>query len=292
MSNNTSVELIAGCYKVFNTNYGILEEWDRFVLLICLVIAFVFINTSSIMLIYALLKTNTVCRMTTKIFIYLSSCDLLTGLFTVPLQIVSITMGSNVPCVIVGMQAFFNAFGPIASMCAIFTLTVMRYLAIKKPLKKIDNQTIFFALFLQIVLSLLLSTIYTYLSLSPYITVAMGIYLLVTALFVFVFITIVVILNIIVHLALKVKKDDSSRVRTESVIRNVHQREATNMLLILSILLLVCYFPNAVSFSVIGYNIIINNSQKNSFYREYTPWTHYLVLLNSGFNSFAYIQRN
>jgi len=118
----------------------------------------------------------------------------------------------------------------------------------------------------------------------------MGIYLLVTALFVFVFITISVILNVIVHITLKSKKDNN-RVRSESVMRNIHQKEATSTLLILSVMLSVCYFPNALSFSVIGYNIISDNIEKSSSYRQYTPWTHYLVLLNSGFNSFAYILR-
>jgi len=285
---NVSTMSSIQCFKIFHKEPNI-KRWDRAALLACLITEFFFIIISSTMLIYALVKTNRILSITTKLFIYLSTCDLWIGLCTIPLQLFAICFGSRTPCAVVGVQAFSNSFFPLVSTWTIVTLTVLRYLAIKKPLIKVHNGTVLFALFMQLLLSVGFSSVYVYYSMQPQLSTVMGIYLIVVSVFIFFVIGNSILLNFTVHMALRHKRENV--IRTQSMTRNIRQKEASNTLLILLILLSICYLPNGISFLTTAYNILSHNLDKDHAYRLYTPWTHNIMLLNSGFNSFAYIMR-
>ena len=96
-----------------------------------------------------------------------------------------------------------------------------------------------------------------------------------------------VAINTFLHFSLSKKRP----IRKNSTVSRASQRNATNTLLLLSLILVLCYFPNGVAFGIIGYHVIGQNTVK-SVYRDYVPWAHIPMVLNAGINSFVYIVRN
>jgi len=273
------------CYRIFNEDS--FNNWNRISLLSCLVFSFCFITTSNIMLIHGLRKTNNTFSVTTKLFIFLSISDLATGLITCPMQILMLTLGDQSSCLLVGIQAFVNAFTPLLSMFTILTMSVLRYTSMQSPLKRANEKNVYFWLSLQGSVALSLTVWYVTTSQELATTKSLGIFLtVVTALCVLVNGASVAI-NVFLHFALTKKRP----IRRNSTVSRSKQREATNTLLLLSVILVFCYFPNGVAFGVIGYYVMVDNPLRTT-YRDYVPWAHIPMVLNAGVNSFVYIMRN
>ena len=273
------------CYQIFNE--ADFDNMNRRLLLCFLVFAFFFITTSNILLINGLRRTNRTFTTTTKLFIFLSCSDLVTGVFTCPMQILMIVLGARSTCLQVGIQAFFNAFTPLLSMFTLLTISVLRCNSMQSPLKRMKERQVFLWLALGACIAFLLTVWYINTSQKPKVTISLGIFLIVvTALCVLVNGASVVI-NTFLHFVLSKKK----LIRKNSTVSQTSQRDATITLLILSVILVLCYFPNGVAFGIIGYHVIGQNTVK-SVYREYVPWAHIPMVMNAGINSFVYIVRN
>ncbi|XP_066936476.1 uncharacterized protein [Clytia hemisphaerica] len=274
------------CYRIFNEDS--FNNLNRKLLLSFLIFAFCFINASNIMLIHGLRRTNRTFSTTTKLFIFLSSSDLVTGLITCPMQVIMLSLGVQSTCLQVGIQAFFNAFTPLLSMFTLLTMSILRCISMQRPLKRTKEQHVWMWLMCQVVIALILTIWYVDISQKSNTTQSLGIFLIVvTALCVLVNGASVVI-NTFLHFSLSKNKPIR---KNSTVTRAKQQKGATNTLLILSIILVLCYFPNGVAFGVIGYHILGRNTVK-TVYRDYVPWAHIPMVLNAGINSFVYIIRN
>lgn len=273
------------CYRIFNEED--FNSTNRILLLSFLIFAFIFITISNILLIHGLRKTKRTFTTTTKLFIFLSSSDLVTGLITCPLQIFMIILGARSTCYQVGIQAFFNAFTPLLSMFTLLTISILRCNSMQSPLKRMKEKHVFMWLLFGACIALLLTIWYIDTSQKPEVTMSLGIFLIVvTALCVLVNGASVAI-NTFLHFSLSKKRP----IRKNSTVSRASQRNATNTLLLLSLILVLCYFPNGVAFGIIGYHVIGQNTVK-SVYRDYVPWAHIPMVLNAGINSFVYIVRN
>ena len=275
------------CYRIFNKDS--FNNLNRKLLLSFLIFAFCFINASNIMLIHGLRRTNRTFSTTTKLFIFLSSSDLVTGIITCPMQVIMLTLGIESTCLQVGIQAFFNAFTPLLSMFTLLTMSVLRCLSMQRPLKRTKEKHVWMWLMCQVAIALMLTIWYVDISQKSNTTQSLGIFLIVvTALCVLVNGASVVI-NTFLHFNLS-KKNKPIR-KNSTVTRAKQQKGATNTLLLLSIILVLCYFPNGVAFGVIGYHILGRNTVK-TVYRDYVPWAHIPMVLNAGINSFVYTSHN
>ena len=288
-TNTTPFHLAApsksSCYRIFNEEH--FDNANRSLLLVCLAFSFFFINISNFLLIHGLWKTKKHFTTTTKLFIFLSCSDLVTGVITCPMQILMITLGVRSTCLQVGIQAFFNAFTPLLSMFTLLTISSLRYNSMQSPLKRMKESQVFVWLALGACIALLLTSWYTDISQKSEVTLSLGIFLIVVTALCVLINGASVAINTFLHFVLSKKKP----IRRNSTVTQTSQRNATNTLLILSVMLVLCYFPNGVAFGIIGYHVIGKNTVK-SMYREYIPWAHIPMVLNAGINSFVYIIRN
>ena len=273
------------CYRIFNEDR--FNNWNRISLLSFLIFSFCFITISNILLIHGLRQTNKTFSVTTKLFIFLSCSDLVTGLITCPIQILMLALGEQSPCLLVGIQAFFNAFTPLLSMFTLLTMSMLRYASMQRPLKRTSEKNIYFSLLLQASVALSLTVWYVTTSQESATTKSLGIFLIVVTALCVIVNGASVAINVFLHFSLSKKRP----IRKNSTVSRSKQREATNTLLLLSIILVFCYFPNGVAFGIIGYHVMANNSLRTT-YRDYVPWAHIPMVLNAGINSFVYIIRN
>lgn len=281
-NNNTPSESVL-CFSYEKS----FRQENLLILFICTSMMTIFSIITSSMLIYGLIKTNKVLSMTTKLFIYLSICDIVIGFVVLPNQLVSMRL--QLPCTMIVTRAFINIIGINFSMFIILTLTVLRYLSINNPLQKVQDRKVYIALFVELALLPGFSFIYVYLSYKPELSIMMGILLLFCAVYMLVFVIISVALNIILQKTLQGKQ--KSCVTTQSKIRMVRQKKAIDTLLTLLVVMIVCYLPGTVAVSVTAYNYLSNKTQTNLVWRHSKQWATFTIGLNSSLNSLVYILR-
>ena len=272
------------CYRIFTKST--FQQWPQLLLFLGMVLAFFCIIILNVLLIVALIKTNRNISITTKLFIYLSCCDLITGLVTIPTHIVAMVLGENSSCFLIGLQAFFNTFPVIQTMSTIFTLSVFRFIAINKPLKKIDDKTLYVVLAGHFIVSVLLSLWYLRNSLVEEIGKEMGYLLILATNYFLILIGSSVIINIFLHFKLKKNRTVSMKIGCSKSTKR--HKNAIVTMVILTLTMIVCYLPNGIFFTVVGYNIL--RDMKYS-YRSYAPLPHFIMLTNAGWNSLVYIFR-
>ena len=273
------------CYRIFTSNT--FEQWPQSMFFWAMVLAFVFIVGLNTFLMVALIKTNPKqLTVTTKLFIYLTFWDLVIGLVTIPTQLVSIIIGESSSCLLIGLQAFLNAFSPQQSMSTIFTLSLFRYITITKPLTRIGVKHLYTALTVNFVMSIAISLWYLKNSMVQEIDKEMGYFLITITAYVLLVIGGSIILNMSLYYKLMKRWKESLVIGiNQSTERHKH---ANVTMILLTVILIICYVPNGISFSVFGYRIITNAKQS---YRSYTPLAHFIMLSNAGFNSLTYILR-
>lgn len=272
------------CFRIYSTST--FQEWPQLSLFTALVFAFFFINILNILLIIALMKTNKTSTVTTKLFIYLSFCDLITGLVTLPTQMIVMGLGQSTSCFLIGFQTFFGAFPPLQSMSTIFTMSLFRFISINKPLKQISNKSLYIILTGHFCISVIISLWYLRNILVQQIGHGMGYFLVAATCYIFLVIGSSVTMNIFLHFKLKKERKVSFNIGfTQSTRR---QKNAIMTLIILTSILIICYLPNMIAYSLVGHSILTNTPNP---YRRLTPITGFLMLTNSGFNSLAYILR-
>ena len=272
------------CFRIYTTST--FQEWSQLSLFIAMFFAFFFINIINILLIIALVKTSRTITVTTKLFIYLSFCDLITGLVTIPTQMIVMGLGESSSCFLIGFQTFFRAFPPLQSMSTIFTLSLFRFIKISKPLKQIENKTLYIILAGHFCVSVTISLWYLRNTLVKQIGYDMGYFLIVATCYVLLIIGSSVIINIFLHFKLKKKRKVSTKKGfTQSTLR---QNNAITTLIILTSILIICYLPNGIAFSLVGHSVFTNTPNP---YRSLAAISNFMMLINAGFTSLAYILR-
>lgn len=272
------------CFRIYTTST--FQEWPQLSLFIAMVFAFFFINILNILLIIALIKTNRTITVTTKLFIYLACCDLITGLVTIPTQMIVMGLGESSSCFVIGFQTFFSAFPPLQSMSTIFTMSLFRFITINKPLKQFGSRTLYVILTGHFCVSVTISLWYLRNTLVDQIEHEMGYFLVAATGYIFLVIGSSVIINIFLHFKLKKKRKYSAKIGfTQSTIRH---KNAIMTLIILNTILIICYLPNGIAYSLVGYSILTNTPNQ---YRSFTPIAGFMMLTNAGFTSLAYILR-
>ena len=281
--NTTAFEsMICDRYK------GTLHQWDIMFLFICTIMAIIFIIATSSMLIYGLVKTNKLLSITSKIFIYISICDLVNGFIVIPIQLLN--MALKLPCLLAVTQDILHVIIISMSLYTLITLTVLRYIAINNPLRKIKNRTVHIVLFIGLMLSIANASAYFYTSHKQELLILMGILLFLIAVIIMTFLMVSISLNIILRRSLR-KRSCAIKKSIRSKMHMVSKEKATTTLLILLVVILICYLPTVIATGYTAYHILAKNENYYLVWHRSARWSTYVYSLASGFNSLVYMLR-
>ena len=273
---------------------------------ISLFIITAFVLISNLMLIHGFHKTSRPFTKVTKLFILLSVFDMMSCIGSFLLVVVSL-IGPNFPCIVFIIIFAFDNFNFYFVVMIFATICTLRFVAFKRPFKRINNWTVYGALIIEFMISLAFA-VATYLlfresnlRLMAYATlIAIS---ALTCLVIGVF-----IINILsyVHLSRSInrkKKINNASVELDnpsSTTSNCQQhqgdisqgesderkREAVKTLIIITLFYTLCYLPLIIYDILVAYWL---NTGKHFDFESmyYTP-----ALTNGGLNSLIYILRN
>jgi len=117
--------------------------------------------TNSLMII-GIWKTNRKLTRIHKILIYTSSTDLIVGIFAIPYLIASRMLNKST-CLNDIIAISVGVVVSEESHQTILTLSIMRYVSLKSPFKRLRDSTIIKVVIMQLFISIVKSTIYSYL---------------------------------------------------------------------------------------------------------------------------------
>jgi hypothetical protein len=152
-----------GCFTLFtpeavHNTHGIVLVTGYFI------IAFLVLITNSALLI-GLYKTNTILTVAQRLFVLMSSMDLVIGLVFLPLQIYMITTSERQSCGLVMIQAFVSMFFPFMSGLVLLLIVIHRFfLVVNINITKrlAQRRNVRACLFMATVFSASMSTWYVY----------------------------------------------------------------------------------------------------------------------------------
>ena len=246
---------------------------------------------ANIMLIYGFYKTSRPFSIVTKLFIYLSVSDALTG---VGFSLTTGTMMYMIKkkyCFVLLVLWGFNHFQFMFGTSVFLTISVLRFIALRWPLKRIRARYVYYFMVAQFFVEIIL----TY---TP-MTVRLQQKTLSSKMFkmsryipsvLILFIALTFLINIMSYVQLqRVKKDDRNSDielgHTTSVQEQTQfkqKREAVKTLLLITLCYLICYLP---------YTIFMFAYQLDGSRRRIRYVLFYINLANGGLNSLVYIFR-
>jgi len=217
------------------TNKSIEESYAMFFLSF---LAMFNLLTNSLMII-GIWKTNKKLTNTHKLLIYTSAMDLLIAFFVVPFFIASRLLVKN-SCFNVMIAMSVGIFITEDSKQTIFTLSIMRYISLHSPLRRIRNSSIIKVAFLQMLIAIAMSVLNFCLY---YLTTNLKSYTaewLIFSLFTIACILAAVICNLLSRHTLLNKKDiQQSEQHLE------RHGKAVKRLLLICLCNILCYSPNS-----------------------------------------------
>ena len=272
-----------------NQSINTIQQHMVYQMVIFYAVTVVFVLTSNLMLIYGFYKTSRPFKIITKLFIYLSICEVAFILCYV-LNSLNFTLKGNTSyyVIIFGLTYFIV----LMALLIFWTISFLRFLSIFKPMYRIETRTVYKILLLEVFISLLVTT-----------TISIG-YMLVSSTIdellnvnskVGIGLNIVVIfinlsLNLSSLIILRRSTNSKARQKKDNVLGNpmvVKQKKmALNTLLLITIVHMLCNTPETgVSFFKLQLQFKYN---------------YYLILLtcqclqlsNFGINSMIVILRN
>jgi len=273
------------CIYILDHQY--MDITIRYIYISILVILAVYISCMNILLILGLFKTNSKLSLSKKLFVYLSFSDLFTGLVTAPYQVSMVVLGSDASCFQVDLQSFLNVFTPGLSMFTILSISIARYVSVAKPtfFRRNANSPWVFALMIgQAIMALAVAVWYA----SARDAIQLGSFLSGVTFFCFTAVGGAIVINVFLYLQLS-KKSLENLAQQQIQTQNYH-KEVIKTLIIISIILSVCYLPNGIVFSVVGYHVFMDDT--NNMYNNLIPWVYLPILFNAGINSIVYIWRD
>ena len=124
-------------------------------------LTFIFVFTANMMLIYGFYKTSRPFKISTKLFIYLSICEMTSILCLVSYAAIRTTNGFTCRYHYIIINAFiYSTF--LMALLIFWTISFLRFLSIFKPMYQIKTRTVYKMLLLEVFISLLMTTIITF----------------------------------------------------------------------------------------------------------------------------------
>jgi len=152
-----SVQSVTHAGNTNYTNFTFLSndtgnDIQRNVLVVLAVTNFFVVLTNSI-LIYALFKISRPFTETTRMFVYLSCVDILTGITNVALRLV-FGYVPNGSCALKLILYFLSSGLFLLGINIFFAISILRYLALKKPFLQVDMRIVWLVIFILFALSI------------------------------------------------------------------------------------------------------------------------------------------
>ena len=282
-NNNSTIDPIQ-CLYILDHKH--MEPIIRYLYISILVALTIFVSLTNIFLIIGLFKTNNKLSLSKKLFIYLSFSDLFTGMVTTPYQLSMVVLGSNASCFQVDLQSFLNVFTPGLSMFTILSISIARYVSVDKPtfFRRNANSPWVFALMVgQVIIAIAAGIWYA----SAHDPIQLGSFLIGVTFFCFTTIGGAIVINVFLYRKLS-NKSVGNMAQQQIKTQNYH-KAVIKTLIIISIILSMCFLPNGVVFSVVGYSVLVGDT--DHMYNIYIPWVYLPILFNAGVNSVVYIWR-
>lgn len=291
MTNQTQQLNQATCYTKFTID--VIKAWNGDLLTGAYAINFVFLVVSNVALIIGLIKTkqNTLKR-TSKLFLLLSSSDLLLGLILMPIQIASIHLIPDLDCMTIANRAFWSNFPLILSGLTILLISVDRYLMITRTSfyhKYFTRKVMIVIVFIEICISFSWSFSYMEISRSNNLR-SHAKYLFSVAGFEAFILTSVVI----VYIALL--QYVQATVKVMSSARHIppdYDRKLLKTIMLISITLVICYAPSVISITLAGYfSLFSTDITVQRIVNVAVIWSLVITSVNSGLNACICIARS
>ena len=259
-----------------------------------MVLMFFGIITSNLSMIFGLLKVNNRLTLSKKLFICLSCSDLITCLCTLPVQTIASFEKDDAKCSLISVQAFFNAFPTSLSLFFLLHISFSRYCAVKYPNSQVFTlQKRFWKHFVvcEILISFVNGLWYALGASQTNDHIQHASFILFCSFFVVVILSMILILNgrLWTSLTTHRKLTVTNHINEERIVK-LH-RTAVKTIIILSVILVICYMPTVISFSITA-GFLFARDQRAEYYHYLIPWSYILLLMNSGINSFVIIVRD
>lgn len=280
------------CFHIFTEDS--LQGDLLYPMLAILAVALLFIVLTNTFMIVGMIRINRRLSISKKLFILLSVSDLVTGITTVPIQAAVAVLSSEASCELVATQAFFNMLTPGSSMFLLLTISILRYLSLKLNSKlraRICKQNvIMFIVGIEISAAVAFALWYSLHISQTNDKYAHGSFLIFVSCICIAIIGTTVIINVL--LLTNLSEHNQSVAKSVSKAKSEKfQRRITKTILIILVMLIFCYLPVIVSFSVASV-FVLTEDPRLKYYHHLIPWSFVPLILNSGFNSFIYILRN
>ena len=246
---------------------------------------------ANMVLIYGFFKTSRPFSIVTKLFIYLSVSDAMTGVgFSLTTGIMTYMIKEKY-CITLLVLWGFNQFQFLFGTSVFLTISVLRFIALRWPLKRIRTRYVYYFMIVQFSVEIILTYIpiavilkqkslsSKMFKMSRYISSVL-----------IMFIALTFIINIMSYVQLQqVKKEDRNPDIELGHTTNVQEqtqfkqkREAVKTLLLITLCYLICYLP---------YTIFMFAYQLNGSRRRIRYVLFFINLANGGLNSLVYIFR-
>ena len=245
---------------------------------------------SNLMFIYGLWKTNKVLSFIQKLFIYLSIIDLLVGCVPGSMYAVYILNGSS--CMYMSITMSLGLCFAILDCFTLFTISLLRLIAIRRPLKLIHYKKFMLSLMFEAIaaFSIAGASLYIYLTGNDVSEFTHIIYLYGSTLFIFNISTIICIL-LCLH---SIQKDRNHRNLAMSTQQNLqkNRRSIITLMIIASVFMALTMVQGVTSYLIRkGLNSLQSfSSNMNSL--SMIDLTVISTMLNAALNSFIYMCRS
>ena len=281
--NRTETETSDGCYVIFKPQS--LDQLNRFIQfsLVSLLVLFIFIVNSAVIIAICKTKMVTVKR-TEKLFIMLCSCDILTGLTSVPLAVSQSLFDLQMSCYTLSVSSFFVMFPILLSAMTTLVISFDRYAVISGGTKyAFLKKNMFTCIVIDIIVSTTWSAMFCYSSIiHNYCWIA--VYSVLLAIYLGTILVCNVTINIQIWLMVSKRTWRIPNVKNHCA----SVRRTIGILVAWSIL---CYLPIVTSLSLFG-SVILYQDKYVPQMRLILFWSLVPTLVNAGMNSFIYVMVN
>lgn len=278
------------CFTIFSAETTSSTNGSLLIFILCLTLILSLL--SNITMVFGLVKTNRELSASKRLFLCLCATDLMTTVFTVPMQIVMILLKNKASCLLIAFQAFLSSFSPTLAVCILLLISFLRYCIILKPDSAYSNGlAIRRILSMMVIFSLSLSAVYIYVS-QTLSQLPHGVFLVFCSLFCILVISLNLFLNMKLLIHFKgTSKEHISIYKNKTLHVTNYHNSVTKTLIILSGVMVILYLPMVIIFAGIGL-VLLLHTKHLEYYNYFVPWSHTIVVLNTFTNSFVYLCRD
>ena len=253
----------------------------------------ILILTTNLALVFGLRKTNKTLTLSQKLYTFLSITDAAVGAISMPYLLAINLMGYNTcTATAAGLVFTFYSFG--VGMGTFFTISMLRNLAIRKPLLPISGRRVKIGLLLWNIYIVLKSVMTFFVYTPEHTSKALSmIYWFIISILTTVEISLIAFLNISSRKDLARKRKHSLDKDLAALRKKRHNRAVVTLSLI-TLVYAVCFVPVSIFYFVLAVLVAqtdVNVSTVNTMNKAFVA-THLPMFLCSGFNALVYMFRN